>query len=86
MSISISPYLFSHPEKPEPVEPRVYSAKEIVVQEAPAEVEEKPSPEPEKPAQSAEAPEESTETLEETTETSDEVLYKAPAGGVYWEE
>jgi hypothetical protein len=86
VSISISPYLFSHPEKPDPVEFRVYPAKETVVQEAPAEVEEKPSPEQEKTIQPAEAREESTETLEESTETQDEVLYKAPAGGVYWEE
>ena len=86
VSISISPYLFSHPEKAAPVESRVYLVEEAVVQEVSSEDNEKHSSESGKPAQPVEEADESTETPEESTETQDEVLYNAPAGGVYWEE
>lgn len=86
VSISISPYLFSHPEKAAPVESRVYLVGEAAVQEVSSEDNEKHSSESGKPAQPVEEADESTETPEESTETQDEVLYNAPAGGVYWEE
>ena len=90
VSISISPYLFSHPEKSAPIEHRVDLAREAEVQDVSAEVEEKSTPDPEtvapEDADLGENPVQPAEGAEESKESSDEVLYKAPAGGVYWEE
>ena len=90
VSVSISPYLFSHPEKPTPVEHRVDPVRETVEQDVSVEAEEKSSLDPEKATPEGTVPDENPvqpeEGADESKESSDEVLYNAPAGGVYWEE
>ena len=90
VSVSISPYLFSHPEKPAAVEHRVDPVRETVEQDVSVEAEEKSNPAPEEAAPEGTVPDENPvqpeDGADESKESSDEVLYNAPAGGVYWEE
>ena len=82
VSISISPYLFSHPEKSVPMENRTAPEASREPQNAPlqepaAESDGQSSPEGEGLGEASPA---------ETGPTSDEVLETQPAGGSYWEE
>ena len=82
VSISVSPYLFSHSDEPVQKKSRVSpvyarQSQEPLPQETPAE-------DAEQAASEIETPEK--EPPEEARETPDEVLESSPAGGVYWEE
>ena len=86
VSVSISPYLFAHPPKPEPARPAAAPTSLLGA--------ESDEPEEAKPAVEAEqAKQESVpaspvveETSSEVLETSDEVLETRPSGGIQWEE
>ena len=82
VSISVSPYLFSHSDEPVQKKSRVSpvyarQSQEPLPQETPAE-------DAEQAASEIETPEK--EPPEEARETPDEGLESSPAGGVYWEE
>lgn len=84
VSVSVSPYLFSH--VPTPEKPRLTAAKaaQKPLDEEPEELEPESEPEASKPEtlekQVENAPEEPTRTLEPEPQES------VPAGGMYWEE
>ena len=73
VSVSISPYLFSHPEKSaqarEPLMTEVPQEKEIMEESAPEEPETSPS-----------------QNEPKNVEHQEEISDRPPAGGVYWEE
>jgi hypothetical protein len=80
VSVSISPYLFSHPEKPASVatETSLPAPQEPLPQQENAPVIES-VPESDVPAPASEVEEEKPDSLDKT-------LHEEPAGGVYWEE
>ena len=80
VSISFSPYLFSHPEKPVQAAPP--ASLPPVEQEPP--LQDVPEKEPNQPTPESKVPEK--ESIEEVKSSPEEVLETAPAGGVYWEE
>ena len=80
VSISISPYLFSHPEKPVPVGPSSYP----LTQPQESSLREEPVKKVEQSAPESKASEK--ESPGETRPAPEEVMETQPAGGVYWEE
>lgn len=93
VSISVSPYLFSHSPRPEPARVSPAAAPAVLAEEpeaapgteATAPADEATAPETLKGAPEPETPDFSQPT-QKSTEVGDEVLEGAPAGGTYWEE
>jgi len=102
VSISVSPYLFMHAPKPEPVvknrtpaaggllgaEPESQASAQT--EESPSVAQEDAGPGAAATASSGPQPQDSAPASpvveEPTVETSDEILEPAPSGGTYWEE
>ncbi len=77
VSISVSPYLFSHAPRPEPVRPAAAAPTTLLGAEA---------EEPEVKAEDEPAPQENAPAAPVVEETSEEVLETHPSGGIQWEE
>ena len=77
VSISVSPYLFSHAPRPEPVRPAAAAPTTLLGAEA---------EEPEVKAEDEPAPQENAPAAPVVEETSEEVLETRPSGGIQWEE
>ena len=76
VSVSVSPYLFSRPERPLPEESQARLSGRLL-QEQPEEVSE---------TKSKDGDEKDPEVGEKDAESSEEAPESAPAGGVFWEE
>ena len=77
VSISVSPYLFSHAPRPEPVRPAAAAPTTLLGAEA---------EEPEVQAEDEPAPQENAPAAPVVEETSEEVLETRSSGGIQWEE
>ena len=82
VSVSISPYLFSHPPRPEPVRP----AAPTTLLGAETEEVEAAGEDELPPQENAPATPVVEETSPDVQESSDEVLEMRPSGGIQWEE
>lgn len=85
VSVSISPYLFAHPPKPEPVRSAAPTSLLGAEKDEPekAEAADVDEPPPQEDAPSAPVVE---ETSSDVHESSDEILEPRPSGGIQWEE
>ena len=77
VSISVSPYLFSHAPRPEPIRPAAAAPTTLLGAEA---------EEPEVQAEDEPAPQENAPAAPVVEETSEEVLETRSSGGIQWEE